>query len=1052
METKDVLINRANIIINETEYFANDGPRVGGLIKDVVEYADNISQGQVSLGTVANLTALNAIVNPSKGDRYIVSDQINPANNLPYYYVWSGSAWVNTGETIINADAATKTDLTLKTSRTEAFNVSQYNNKYDYTDNASARNAVPTTLRGLGQIVTYKLSSGDWIAEQYVGSDPSGWVTESNWQSLSTRDFFDLFILSTTHSKKTGLSDYTLSGFYSSLNNGVWSDNVNYRSTPKIAVKKGESYVYFGRSSLNVLAVAAFYDEASDTAIMDKSVIGSNEMFGIYTVPEGINFISTPNHVSNTSANTGIYLYNISNALIELDRSALLSKQNTTYLKKLSYPSLDRVGFYTSAVGNWADGALYHSSQIFNVSEGQTFYYSLRASTAVLVIAAFPAANTNNAALEFSVSGIDSLKTGFYTVPKGIGKLVVTSSSTLHGDYIEFTECVPNNLTDKVIVTYADLTRQGIYSSTTGVWGGTTLYNTSKKLPVFKGQKIRFSSYGSNGVLLVAAFKTQNDSSIDISKSVIGEGFKSTGYYVVPDGISFITLTSSSVNHDEVTGLYTSSTIEYQVDFLKKKLLQKVEKSKFIIAERIASDGTISSDANYLITRPISVYEGQKIYYDLHASSSSLVLAAYDTDAIGATPILELSVKGRSSIGTVPSQGYYVVSKGVNFIRGCVNKLFLTDQTGFYEERAYIDQIKNTATRIEKTKDDLVFQNGWSMTDGIITSGANGIGNCKLPIPYIEDISKTEALITPTNDGNFEVGIVRMEGLSGTSICLQLYGSSSNIVLRRVSLATYTFGKGIPLPFTLKKGVEYYLGVTKNIDAIHIEVCGNNGDKFETVEFITGDQFGNLWGNPSLTTIVGSMTCSMFNYRVQSPIKPKLIIFGNSYSEGNTLYNIKEKRYVSLLAEALGKDNVVNMAQGGETAADIENRIYAQVDAYPDAEYCLLELGINDSATSVPNYLAAMGRIIPYIQDKGINLILTTTVPRTDKANLTGVNEINAYVESLELPVVYFDKALTTDRINWIAGAAMYDMIHPTILGHYLIFNRFRKDIPYLFS
>ncbi|MFT4168202.1 MAG: hypothetical protein QM653_03675 [Dysgonomonas sp.] len=127
MEQKDVLINRANTIINETQYFANDGPRVGGLIKDVVEYADNISQGQVSLGTVANLTALNAIVNPAKGDRYIVSDQINPTNSLPYYYVWSGSAWVNTGETIINADAATKTDLATKTPILDTLKQGSYN-------------------------------------------------------------------------------------------------------------------------------------------------------------------------------------------------------------------------------------------------------------------------------------------------------------------------------------------------------------------------------------------------------------------------------------------------------------------------------------------------------------------------------------------------------------------------------------------------------------------------------------------------------------------------------------------------------------------------------------------------------------------------------------------------------------------------------------------------------------------------------------------------------------------------------------------------------------
>ena len=193
MEQKDVLINRANTIINETQYFANDGPRVGGLIKDVVEYADNISQGQVSLGTVSNLTALNAIVNPAKGDRYIVSDQINPTNSLPYYYVWSGSAWVNTGETILNADAATKTDLTLKASRTETFNVSQYNNKYDYASQDAARNAVPSTLRALGQQITYNLSSGKWVTEQYIGTNVSGWATSDNWKYLNSKTIFTSF-------------------------------------------------------------------------------------------------------------------------------------------------------------------------------------------------------------------------------------------------------------------------------------------------------------------------------------------------------------------------------------------------------------------------------------------------------------------------------------------------------------------------------------------------------------------------------------------------------------------------------------------------------------------------------------------------------------------------------------------------------------------------------------------------------------------------------------------------------------------------------------------
>lgn len=52
-----------------------------------------------------------------------------------------------------------------------------------YTDKTTARNAVTANLRGIGQIITYKLTSG-WITEQYIGADVNGWTTESNWKSL----------------------------------------------------------------------------------------------------------------------------------------------------------------------------------------------------------------------------------------------------------------------------------------------------------------------------------------------------------------------------------------------------------------------------------------------------------------------------------------------------------------------------------------------------------------------------------------------------------------------------------------------------------------------------------------------------------------------------------------------------------------------------------------------------------------------------------------------------------------------------------------------------
>ncbi len=64
------------------------------------------------------------------------------------------------------------------------FNISQYNNKYNYTDAIAARNAVPTDLRGLGQIIIYKLALGEWATEHYIGTDTTAWATVANWEEL----------------------------------------------------------------------------------------------------------------------------------------------------------------------------------------------------------------------------------------------------------------------------------------------------------------------------------------------------------------------------------------------------------------------------------------------------------------------------------------------------------------------------------------------------------------------------------------------------------------------------------------------------------------------------------------------------------------------------------------------------------------------------------------------------------------------------------------------------------------------------------------------------
>lgn len=101
-----------------------------------------------------------------------------------------------------------------KTSRSETFNVSQYNNKYDYIDKVAARFAVPTEFRALGQIITYKLASGAWKTESYVGGDTTDWLNQTHWieynKKLTWTSFDDttLSITSTRFEISNILCDY----------------------------------------------------------------------------------------------------------------------------------------------------------------------------------------------------------------------------------------------------------------------------------------------------------------------------------------------------------------------------------------------------------------------------------------------------------------------------------------------------------------------------------------------------------------------------------------------------------------------------------------------------------------------------------------------------------------------------------------------------------------------------------------------------------------------------------------------------------------------------
>ena len=80
-------------------------------------------------------------------------------------------------------------------------------------------------------------------------------------------------------------------GFVSSSTGELVQAGGSYGFSNYIKVNPGELYEYEANVSGSVLALAAYENDYDTTAVIAKSIIGTNSTKGIYTVPDGINYV-----------------------------------------------------------------------------------------------------------------------------------------------------------------------------------------------------------------------------------------------------------------------------------------------------------------------------------------------------------------------------------------------------------------------------------------------------------------------------------------------------------------------------------------------------------------------------------------------------------------------------------------------------------------------------------------------------------------------------------------------------------------------------------------
>lgn len=124
------------------------------------------------------------------------------------------------------------------------FNVSQVLNNYAFASKENARANVPVSSRGLGQLVLYKLASGEWIFEKYIGDDVANWNTFTNWENAFNYNFYPVIFPNIT-------------GKYVNASGGE-TFSAGYNCSDYLACKSGDVFTIMCYAHTTVSAISLF--------------------------------------------------------------------------------------------------------------------------------------------------------------------------------------------------------------------------------------------------------------------------------------------------------------------------------------------------------------------------------------------------------------------------------------------------------------------------------------------------------------------------------------------------------------------------------------------------------------------------------------------------------------------------------------------------------------------------------------------------------------------------------------------------------------------------
>lgn len=207
---------------------------------------------------------------------------------------------------------------------------------------------------------------------------------------------------------------------------------------------------------------------------------------------------------------------------------------------------------------------------------------------------------------------------------------------------------------------------------------------------------------------------------------------------------------------------------------------------------------------------------------------------------------------------------------------------------------------------------------------------------------------------------------------------------------------------------------------------------------------------------------ISSGSADLLNYYIVSSNNPKakVLIFGDSFTGGNTLSNGEiHKRYCSLIKARIGDKDCVIAGKGGEEINAYSLEPMKRLASKYLPKYMIIELGENNA--NLIGYTTAMDNILSYLKQIGVEPILMTVNAFGNKA--TGATDtrrslrlsMEEYIKSKGCLYVDMFNACCIDE-NGVArykdGYGLPDLIHPSVLGHQAIYEAFCNEVPEIFE